>query len=559
MRLINTTTLTLTEFHNPASTPPYAILSHTWSEDAADEVTFQQFTTIPHATLGQTQQLGFAKIQQTCRLALDKGLDWAWVDTCCIDKSSSAELTEAISSMWRWYGAAEVCFAFLADLELERRLAVQEKEDVDDEPQEKGINGEAAGMDAAVRTKTAAEQTAERLEVFGRCRWFTRGWTLQELTAPRRLEFYNSRWDFFGEKSSMSAALSGVTRIRAAVLRWDDPGGLSTISVAERMSWAAGRQTTRVEDTAYSLLGLFGVNMSLLYGEGDRAFIRLQEEIIKESNDPSLFIWSMDDERSEDQTHWGILAPSPREFASCGDIETWVDPMHSSECTITSKGLRVTPVPGAGLRPGPEGTGAYIMYLQCYRRGTLPRKLAHLGIMLRQQGCDVYTRMRPDKLYEAPPPSKEDKGRVFYVAKTVSPSGSAMLLRTSALHALNLSRALETLAKKWRFRPASTGAFEPEGHWDGQRGLFLTRGMQKFGCRVELTREDSRGRPEGQIALVCSTFRNKGDKHGSVDGVSVRFIGLLSTQMVGNVTLSRVGDKSSGVPMFTIEVREKLG
>ncbi len=259
MRLINTTTFTLTEFHNPASTPPYAILSHTWSEDAADEVTFQQFTTIPHATLAQTQHLGFAKIQQTCRLALDKGLDWAWVDTCCIDKSSSAELTEAINSMWRWYGAAEACFAFLADLELEGGLDVQEEEDV---------NGEVGGIDTAIgttqRAKTVVEQTTERLEVFGRCRWFTRGWTLQELIAPRRLEFYNLGWDFFGEKSSMSTALSEITRIRAAVLCWDDlDGGLLAINVAERMSWAAGRQTTRVEDAAYSLLGLFGVNMPL--------------------------------------------------------------------------------------------------------------------------------------------------------------------------------------------------------------------------------------------------------------------------------------------------------
>ena len=145
------------------------------------------------------------------------------------------------------------------------------------------------------------------------------------------------------------------------------------------------------------------------------------------------------------------------------------------------------------------------------------------------------------------------------MTKTVSPSGSA-LLRTNALHALDLSRALETLAKTWRFRPVPTGAFEPEGHWDGQRRLFLTRGMQVFGCRVELTREDSRGRPEW-ITMVCSTFRNKGDKHGSVPGVSVRFIGLLSTQstqMVGYADLSWVGDTSSGVLMYTIEVRKKL-
>ena len=240
--------------------------------------------------------------------------------------------------------------------------------------------------------------------------------------------------------------------------------------------------------------------------------------------------------------------------------------MHSSECTITSKGLRVTPVPGGGLRPGPEGTGTYIMDLQCYRRGLLGQKHGHLGIMLRQQGCDLYTRMRPDKLYEAPLPSQKDKSRIFYVTKTVSLSGSA-LLRTSAMHALDLSRALETLAMKWGFRPRFKGVFEPEGHWDGQRRMFLTRGMQKFKCRVELTREDSRGRPENQIALVCSTFRDTTQKQGAVAGVSVRFIEvakpargrLASERMVGNVTTSWMGDKSSGVPIFIVEVHEKQG
>src|SRR3569833_2354037 len=117
-----------------------------------------------------------------------------------------------------------------------------------------------------------------------------------------------------------------MTHIRADVL--DSIDALNHASVVEKMSWASARQTTRVEDTAYCLLGIFGVNMPLLYGEGDKAFARLQEEIIKESNDMSLFAWRMTSEQSARQTHWGVFAPSPREFAECDGIDALVDPMH---------------------------------------------------------------------------------------------------------------------------------------------------------------------------------------------------------------------------------------
>ncbi|KAG7294174.1 hypothetical protein NEMBOFW57_004244 [Staphylotrichum longicolle] len=328
MRLINTRTFELTQFDNPASIPPYAILSHTWSEDRDGEVTFQQFTTLSHETLAQgASKQGFTKIQQTCRLARERDLGWAWVDTCCIDKTSSAELTEAINSMWRWYVGAEVCFAFLADLELEGKTVVIEAQD-------EKTKGGTLRMAASVGVVTG----------LGRCRWFTRGWTLQELIVPRRLEFYNKDWEFCGEKSSMRMVLSRITSIRPEVFRRTNL--VPTLSVAERMSWAATRQTRHTEDTAYCLLGIFGVNMPLLYGEGEKAFARLQEEIIKESNDMSLFAWRMTPEQSARQTHWGIFAPSPREFAECDGIDALVDPMHRNECAITSKGLRVTPVPG---------------------------------------------------------------------------------------------------------------------------------------------------------------------------------------------------------------------
>ncbi|KAK4236838.1 HET-domain-containing protein [Achaetomium macrosporum] len=414
MRLINTRTLTLTEFHGSAFTPPYAILSHTWEDER--EVTLQDITTVPHAELALQKGKGFGKIRQTCSLARARGIDWAWVDTCFIDKTSSSELTEAINSMFRWY------------------------------------------------------QRSQQVSKFARSRWFTRGWTLQELIAPRRVEFYNRDWQFEGDKSSLGAVLSKITRIRAEVL--DDADQLRIVPVAQRMS-------------AYCLLGIFGVNIPLLYGESEKAFIRLQEEIIKESNDLTLFAWRMKPKVAIAQTYWGILAPSPSEFAGCGDIEVWVDPMHNDGCVMTSKGLRVTPNLHGGLRLGEDGI--YVMKLQCHRR----KRTEKLGIFLQQLGCDMYTRVKPDKLAKTLS-SENDKNRPFYVTKTV-PTSRSVMLSTSIRNATNLSRALQTLAELG-ITPFSKGSMELEGHWDGQRkpmediqGLRLTWcwcvSWQMAGCR----------------------------------------------------------------------------
>ena len=168
-----------------------------------------------------------------------------------IDKRSSAELSEAINSMYTWYANAEVCYAYLSDV------------------------SESAAIDGA------GSECA-------RSRWFTRGWTLQELIAPRSMVFYSANWTKIGEKSnSISPLLSTTTGIDADILTGDRE--LETASVAKRMSWAARRTTTRTEDLAYSLMGIFSVNMPMLYGEGAKAFISLQEEIMKASDDETLF------------------------------------------------------------------------------------------------------------------------------------------------------------------------------------------------------------------------------------------------------------------------------
>ncbi|KAH6975066.1 heterokaryon incompatibility protein-domain-containing protein [Ilyonectria sp. MPI-CAGE-AT-0026] len=184
--------------------PLYAILSHTW---ANDEISFKEMRSVDTGT-NMTTKAGWLKIENTCRLVLEHGLSHAWVDTCCIDKSSSAELQEAINSMFKWYDHATICFAHLAD----ELLALFEKQ---------------------ISTKSHLRRLIEKV---------------------------------------MGIKLSGA-------------------GIAERMSWAAERETIRIEDLVYSLLGLFDISMPMLYGEGPKAFQRLQEEIMRVNDDSFLLGW----------------------------------------------------------------------------------------------------------------------------------------------------------------------------------------------------------------------------------------------------------------------------
>ncbi len=278
MRLLNTTTLTLEEFWD-SNTPKFAILSHTWEKE---EVTFQAIQNLEVAS----QLIGISKIKGCCRQALKDGWEWVWVDTCCIDKSSSAELSEAINSMYTWYRRAEMCYAFLTDV----------------------LEGDVA----------------EPHSTFDSSRWFTRGWTLQELIAPCEVIFFSRDWKEIGRRSKLSSRISTVTKIDEEVLT----GSKLALgqSVAQRMSWASCRLTTRAEDIAYCLMGLFDVNMPLLYGErGNKAFLRLQEEILKRSKDHSLFAWTRkkwvrpDGSRIRRRVQrGGLLAQSPQDFEFSG-------------------------------------------------------------------------------------------------------------------------------------------------------------------------------------------------------------------------------------------------
>lgn len=271
MRLLNTSTLQL-ELFEGGPRLSYAILSHTWGDD---EVTFHDLAT------GRAPQwrAAWAKITACCAEARAEGYRYVWVDTCCIDKSSSAELSEAINSMFAWYRDAEVCYAYLADV---------------------GVG--ADGSDSGPHLEES--------------RWLTRGWTLQELLAPPDVVFFSASWRMLGTRDSLASVISATTKIDVDVLT--QRRRLSSFSVAQRLSWAARRQTTKVEDEAYCLMGLFGVSMPLLYGEGHKAFKRLQLEIMKECYDPTILAWASADSYA---TIVGVLASSPAAFEGCETVE----------------------------------------------------------------------------------------------------------------------------------------------------------------------------------------------------------------------------------------------
>lgn len=265
MRLINTETLRLDEFHGSAI-PSYAILSHTWT---ASELNFQDWLYVHKqnpprwgwvhlseevAKIKATE--GYRKIRRACELARADWWDWIWVDTVCIDKTSSAELSEAINSMYNWYSGAAICYAFLED----------------------------------VPPSTVDECRAEGSRFRTSC-WFKRGWTLQELLAPPRLQFTSSSWTPICARSDVSEAIEKITGIPAKPPSGTRLQQRSGVAVSDVMSWAHERQTTREEDAAYCLMGLLGINMPLLYGEGRHAFHRLQLKTLQARNDSSFLAW----------------------------------------------------------------------------------------------------------------------------------------------------------------------------------------------------------------------------------------------------------------------------
>ncbi|KAH8591892.1 quinon protein alcohol dehydrogenase-like superfamily [Bisporella sp. PMI_857] len=292
----------LIEFFEGDIPKKYAILSHRWG---AEEVTFKDLTDGTSKS-----KAGYDKIQFCGEQARRDHLQYFWVDTCCIDKSNSVELQEAINSMFRWYRDATKCYVYLPDV-------------------------------SRPRTDSADESNEDWVSTFRKSEWFRRGWTLQELIAPASVDFFSNEGELLGNKVSLERHIWEVTGIPARALRGSP---LSDFSVAERLSWAASRETFRQEDKAYSLLGIFDVNMSLIYSEGkENAFRRLKKKIQKsltDEQDPldpqnqsciqDLRITDpREDKRRIEDTKGGLLRDSYQWILEHPDFQQWHDDTQS--------------------------------------------------------------------------------------------------------------------------------------------------------------------------------------------------------------------------------------
>ncbi|KAI6012985.1 hypothetical protein EDC04DRAFT_2956473, partial [Pisolithus marmoratus] len=344
----------------------YCILSHRWIE--GKEVNYEQmkeFAKFDNAKEIQSCH-GYQKILKACNVA-DGLFEYLWADTCCIDKRNSSELSEAINSMFRWYKNSTRCYTYLHD--------------------------------------TSDFPTGPDFTTFGNYNgwpeWFSRGWTLQELIAPSDLQFFNKHWKEIGDKRNRATEIKEIMGVPLRVLM----NGLSSYrpSFAEVMSWAAERKTKLFEDEAYSLIGLLDINMPMLYGEGKKAFQRLQLEFMRMSNDQSIFAWRANnagDTEVAERTEGGntrvmgwtsaVLPDGPIAFRRCRDViqmepkafyrslsREWESDANAlaadGECealpafTVTNRGIRI-PLP---LRPYYGCPSVFRVALACRRKSNL--------------------------------------------------------------------------------------------------------------------------------------------------------------------------------------------
>jgi hypothetical protein len=241
--------------------PDYAIFSHTWGS-RWQELAFNDLKNLDEGkNVDAIAKDGYRKILFCAQQAQKDGLKYFWVDTCCIDKSNSIELQVAINSMFRWYQNAKKCYVYLSDVE---RNTI----DVND------------------------------VSALKKSRWFTRGWTLQELLAPKSVGFYSKEGDWLGDKQSLKHIIYEITNIPIDALSGTP---LIEFSVDERLSWAELRQTTYEEDQVYCLLGIFGIYMPVVYGEGASNAMRRLKSTIRDS---------LEDDKLAKRLGW-IAAPDP--------------------------------------------------------------------------------------------------------------------------------------------------------------------------------------------------------------------------------------------------------
>ncbi|KAI1172981.1 HET-domain-containing protein [Nemania sp. FL0916] len=481
MRLLHCHSRTFVEFVEDI--PHYAILSHTWGDEEVSLDDMRRGTEVEKLK-------GYDKIKATCRIAEEQGLEYVWIDTCCIDKASSAELSEAINSMFAWYRDAAVCYAWLADYDADAETGFWLTDEA--------VLASFAAREAAAEPDWAFNDppplTTRELDMrnaisrgLRRCKWWTRGWTLQEMIAPRRVEFYDKHWTCFGTKTQLAPILAWITGVDAAVLRG---APLDQVLVGRRMSWAARRQTRRVEDMAYCLLGIFDINMPLLYGEGTKAFTRLQQEILRSSNDLSLFAWTA--ALGDRRMFRSVWASAPSEFRSCQFlVKPALEWNSRGECAITSRGLRTTDMIRI-VRGEASRKGSYFLPLDCV--DARQRKDIRF-VSLEQFGPSLFARRKPwlyDTVVDIDVSQASRLPLPQYICSREDGDLEAMV-RASREGSVQIDFSLEA------FDESSVSA-HPEADWDLRNSVLLSYRRRHFwGCwRIRTMAEDEPG-----VCVVC--------------------------------------------------------
>ncbi|KAI0715808.1 hypothetical protein C8T65DRAFT_643271 [Cerioporus squamosus] len=435
MRLLNTRTGEFIWVENSHQLR-YAILSHVWCKDPRRETSYHDIIRFQDEVRSSRERREILpedavlskasyKIRGACALARADGIDWLWADTCCIDKASSAELEGAINAMYTWYSASTVCYAFLQDVD-------------------------------------AHEDPYTPESGFRQSEWHARGWTLQELIAPQVVLFFSRSWRFIGAKHGMAGLIADVTGVDREVIAGHC--AVNAVSVARRMSWASRRVTTKREDEAYSLMGIFGVHIPVVYGEGSMAFLRLQEEILKRVPDESIFVWdraldprtatrSPHHSPSYEDAHTALFASSPALFSASADVvslskdrlsEVLGIPIHPPTYTATAHGLRVT-LPLLRL-----AEDAFAAVLACQLNGTL------LGLVVKKTPMtDVYSIDVSDAGSKLVVHSADLRGMVQLpvrinnrLASPTSPELTTCVKEINIVHSSCLPRAMQLLAPR---------------------------------------------------------------------------------------------------------------
>ncbi|KAK3380582.1 heterokaryon incompatibility protein-domain-containing protein [Lasiosphaeria ovina] len=482
MWLLNTADYSLTSVLYPER---YAILSHTWGDG---EVTFDDIKNLDNAS----KKAGWDKIAQTCRLSAAQGFEYAWIDTCCIDKSSSAELSEAINSMFKWYKNATVCYAYLSDLDPDPTTI-----DLDD------FDFFKHGIE-----KLEIEKLERDLP---KCAWFARGWTLQELIAPRNIEFYDRGWTRRGTKASLGELLSAITTVPIWILLEKTP--LDRCCVGRRMSWAAKRKTTRIEDLAYCLLGLFDVHMPMIYGEGENAFWRLQEAVATATNDMSLFAWSDPSLRSTVPFH-GIFATSPAQFARCKGMVNSFSPSHYDlrAFSITNRGVKFRTYLRVNL-----DAGEYWLHLHC--RETNKSHLAStLAICLAKTPTGFVRQRAGELLLDSVKPDRRDMFPGSILVRPVVPESAWPRLLTRFNFSFKFS--ISTASLKWSLRLSADNPRDlalrnareiDPSYWDRSNHRFMTDAHPIFSglLYLDFRRQDDEPTSVTPLLLFCGFYPPK--------------------------------------------------